>query len=468
MREETPSPGSSDFLRNKSASSDYVMREARDAGVRLVRCLWTDLANIVRGRAIHLDALRRTAIDGASIPLHSLGLTVNDQQAMPNLTGRARMLPDLNTFRVATYAPNTGAMMADVVDMDTQASPLCARSFLKRMMADLADSGYKAQVGFELEFYFAVRGSDGGFVPVDESGYATGMGMTVAAKVINEIIGTLDDQRIAVEHYHPEMGGGQQEITLRVTDPLTACDQVVLAREAIRAVAWTHGWYSTFMARPFENQPGSSLHAHISLWDRNGRNVMFTDSHHEDETLRLYEDGMGFIGGLMRHINALAAVSCPSANSQRRLTGNAGPAPFGAWGYDNRDVPISITPQSWSSAKTSANLEYRLADASANPYLMLGSVLAAGLDGIQTHQSHTTALSVSPSQMDEETRAARNIAPLPATLSEACDALAADPVLSQAMGEQMVETYLAIKRKEAATFKDMSFLAEQNAHLWRY
>ncbi|HQX76988.1 MAG TPA: hypothetical protein PL074_11775, partial [Thermoflexales bacterium] len=96
------------------------------------------------------------------------------------------------------------------------------------------------------------------------------------------------------------------------------------------------------------------------------------------------------------------------------------------------------------------------------------SVLAAGLDGIQTHQSHTTALSVSPSQMDEETRAARNIAPLPATLSEACDALAADPVLSQAMGEQMVETYLAIKRKEAATFKDMSFLAEQNAHLWRY
>lgn len=469
MREDnSTSSGSSDFLKNKAASSDMVLREARDAGVRLVRTLWTDLSNQVRGRGIHLDALRRTAIDGASIPLDSMGLTISDASAAPWLRGRARLLPDLNTFRVAPYAPNTGVMLADVVEVDTQSSPLCPRSFLKRILADLADAGYRAQVGFELEFYFGVRAGDGSYVPADDSGYSTGLGMAVAAKVINDIIGALDDQRIGVEHYHPEFGGAQQEITLRVTDPLSACDNVILARETVRSVAWQHGWYSSFMAKPFESQPGSGLHAHISLWDRNGRNVMFTDSHHDDETLRMYEDSMGFVGGLMHHIDALTALACPSVNSYRRLAAAQVIAPYAAWGYDNRGAAVSITPQSWTSAKTSANLELRLSDASANPYLMLGAALAAGLDGIHKREEQPTALSVSPALLDDEARAARGIRPLPTSLIAACSALEADEALSVALGEPLLNTFLAVRRHEAHALRDASFHAEQLMHFWKY
>ena len=93
--------------------------------------------------------------------------------------------------------------------------------------------------------------------------------MAVAGKVINDIIGSLDEQRIAIDHYHPESGHGQQELVLRPTDPLMACDRILLARETVRSIAWTHGWYASFAAKPFEPQPPSGMHAHISLWDRN-------------------------------------------------------------------------------------------------------------------------------------------------------------------------------------------------------
>lgn len=111
MRDEPRVPGGSpddyDYATNKASAADSILREARDAGVRLVRCLWADLSNIIRGRAIHVDALRKHMINGIGLPANTMGLTITDVQAVPALKGQVRLLPDPDTFKVIQYAPNT-------------------------------------------------------------------------------------------------------------------------------------------------------------------------------------------------------------------------------------------------------------------------------------------------------------------------------------------------------------------------
>jgi glutamine synthetase len=474
MRNNMPgtNPEQFDYTMNKASASDSILKEARDAGVRLVRCLLPDLSGIIRGRAIHIDALRQHVISGMGMPANTMGLTMMDHQAMPDLRGQVRLLPDPKTFRIITYAPNTAVMLGDLYETDLQPWALCPRTFLRRMLADMSDLGLRMQIGFELEFVFGVRGNDGSYIPVDESLYSSSVGMTVTAKVINEIVGALDEQHIPIDHYHPESGFGQQEIVLRPTDPLTACDQLVLARETIRAIAWTHGWYASFMARPFESQPPSGLHAHLSMWDRYAQNLIYKQERpatEDAETQRAVSDeAQGFLAGALQHLAALTALACPTVNSYRRLTPQAPVAPYAAWGYDNRQAMIRMVPLSWAEGSPSANVEFKLADPTCNPYLMVGGLVAAGMDGVAKHSVLPAPLQTSPASLSAEEREQLGITALPATLAAACDLLAQDEVLAAALNQPMLETYLALKREEVKTFEGTSFSAEQQRHFWKF
>ena len=473
MRENASVPNSDDYdyATSKASASDSIVREARDAGVRLVRCLWADLSNIIRGRAIHINALRQHMINGVGLPASTMGLTITDLQAAPNLHGQVRLVADPSTFRIIQYAPNTAIMLSDLYETDLQPWTLCPRSFLKRMIADLADMGLHVQVGFELEFYFGVRTNEGGFVPIDESLYSSSLGMSVAGKVINEIVGSLDDQRIPVDHYHPESGHGQQELVLRPADPLTACDQIILARETIRSIAWSHGWYASFAARPFETQPPSGMHAHLSLWDRQAQNLMYKPAADQDgERLphAMHDEAHWFLAGVMRHLPALTALACPTVNSYRRLQPQAPVSPYVAWGYDNRQAMIRLVPLAWSESLASANVEFKLADGAANAYLMMGALIAAGLDGLVNHLDLPEPVQSSPHLLDTDTREAMGIEPLPASLQAAVDALERDATLSAVLGSRMLETYLALKRQEVKTFEGVTAPVEQVRHYWKF
>jgi glutamine synthetase len=477
MRDDTHPPGKNpnsdeyDYATGKAAASDSILREARDAGVRLVRCLWADLSNIIRGRAIHVDALRQHVINGIGIPASSMGLTITDLQAAPHLKGQVRLLPDPRTFRVVQYAPNTAVMLGELYETDLQPWALCPRTFLKRMLADMTDLGLHMQVGFEIEFYFGVRASDGSFVPVDESLYSSSVGMAVAGKVINDIVGSLDEQHVAIDHYHPEGGHGQQELVLRAADPLTACDRVLLARETIRSIAWSHGWYASFTARPFEAQPPSGLHAHLSLFDRYEQNVLYKPGDKTAEgryAPEISEQASRFMAGLLHHLPALTALTCPTVNSYRRLQAQSPIAPFVAWGYDNRQAMLRLVPLTWQEGDAAANMELKLADGSANPYLMLGGLIAAGMDGLSDDYGLMQPVQSSPAQMDPALRESLGIEPLPAHLLAACETLERDDVLAAAMGSLMLDTFLAIKRQEVKTFEGSTAATEQVRHYWKF
>ncbi len=334
----------------------------------------------------------------------------------------------------------------------------------------------RAQVGVEIEFYFGTRNSDGSFTPVDDSAYASSLGMLVPAKVINEVVAALDDQRIALEHYHPESGGGQQELTLTATDPLAACDRILLTRETVRATGWAHGWYASFMPKPFESQPGSGLHLHLSLWDRDGDNITVAGL---PGGMQALADDAGrqppisgvfgsFMAGVMQHLPALAALSCPTSNSFRRLQPQAPLPPYAAWGYDNLQTLVRQVPLSWSDPQSSANVEFKFADPSANPYLMLGGLLAAGLDGVINHLEPIQPIDVSPQALDAEERSKLGIAPLPASLASACDVLAEDICLGAALGTPLLEAYLGVKRHEARVFENAAAATEQSRLFWKF
>lgn len=473
MRTNVPgtNPEEFSYTMSKATASDSILREARDAGVRLVRCLYPDLSGIIRGRAIHVDALRQYVINGIGMPAATMGLTMMDHQAIPDLRGQVRLLPDPSTFRVIQYAPNTAIMIGELYETDLQPWALCPRTFLRRMLADMSDLGLRMQVGFEVEFVFGVRSNDGSFVPVDESLYASSVGMTVAAKVINDIVGSLDEQRIHVDHYHPESGYGQQEIVLRPTDPLTACDQLALLRETIRAIAWAQGWYASFMARPFESQPPSGLHAHLSFWDRYAQNLIYKAEQPEGETetpREISEEVRGFLAGALSHLPALTALACPTVNSYRRLVPQAPVAPYAAWGYDNRQAMIRMVPLSWTEGTPSANVEFKLADGMCNPYLMLGGLIAAGMDGVARHTELPAPVQVSPASLSAEEREELGIAALPTSLAAACEALTQDEALMAALNKPLYEAYLALKREEVKTFEGTSFGTEQQRHFWKF
>ncbi len=464
-------PGEYDYASNKAAAVDYVVREARDAGVRLVRCLWMDLSSVIRGRSVHVDVLRRHMLNGIGIPAAGMGLTTTDQQALPELPGQVRLLPDPSTFRLVPYASNAALMLGDLYETDMQPWALCPRSNLKRVLADLTDQGLRAQVGFETEFYFAVRTGEGNYVPVDESLYASSVGMTVAGKVINEIVDALDRQQVGIEGYQPKQGHGQQELVLLPADPLTACDRLLLVREAVRSVAWSHGWYASFAAKPFEAQPASSLQVRIGLRDRYDRSLLYQPDAHrvrDDDVPCLSDETRWSMAGLMRHMPALAAIACPTVNSYRRLQAQSPVPPLVTWGVDNRHTMLRVEPLSWQESDANAGFEFKLADGSANPYLLLSGILASFLDGLMNHYELPDATTGSPATIDPAEYAQRSIERLPPTLQAACDLLEKDPVLALALGSPMQQAFLSVKRQEVKAFDGVIASTEQSRYYWKF
>ena len=437
----------------------------------MVRCLWADLSNVIRGRSIHVGSLRQHMINGIGVPAGAMGLTISDIQALPNLRDHVRLLPDPGTFHVIPYAPNTALMLGELYETDLQPWALCPRTFLKRMLADLTDMGLRMQVGFELEFYFAVRGSDGGFAPVDESLYASSLGMAISGKVINDIVASLDEQRLGLDHYHPEAGHGQQELVFRPTDPLAACDRILLARETVRSIAWSHGWYASFAPKPFDAQPASGMHAHVSLWDRNDRNLMVkagAESRNAEAGYDMQDQGRWFMGGLLQHLPALTALACPSINSYRRLVSQSSAQPRVTWGYDNRHALLRLVPLTWKDSSASACVEVRLADPSANPYLLLGGMIAACLDGIANRTALPDPMPARPNPPSDNGDKAVGVLHLPSTLQQACDLLEQDGILKAGLNAPLLEAYLAVKRQEVMNFEGTLPSTEMARHFWKF
>jgi len=448
-----------------------VVRQAREANLRLVRFLYCDNGGIIRGKTTHANKLESRMKEGIGQTLAMQAFTgVETLAAVEGMgpVGEFRLIPDPNTFVILPYVPNTGSMMCDMILLNGQPWEACPRTFLKRMIARLAEHGMRAEAAIEHEFYLA-REENGNYVPADSSLCYSSIGLDDQAEVIDTILEALEAEGISIELFHTELGPAQQELSIHHSDVLRAADNVCLVRETVRGVARSFDLMASFAPKPFLDQAGSGAHIHMSLWgtegsEKAGKNLFFDPSKRSG----LSDTGRYFIGGVLRHIRALVAITCGSPNSYDRLQPHFWSSAYGAYGFDNREGAIRVPSTFWGREADSINLELKPSDHSGNPYLAMGTLLAAGLDGILNKIDPGDPQEIDPGNYSDEERERLGIRRLPTSLDEALDELERDEVLKEALGPLLFNSYIAVKRNESEYFKDRSPEEEARQHFYKY
>ena len=380
--------------------------------------------------------------------------------------GEVRITPDPATFAVLPYNPKRASMMADLTRLDGRPWEACARSFLKRMVAQAADRGLAIQAAFEPEWTLAEQ-RDGEFVPFDTSLCFSSLGMTTAQDVIDDIVSAFTDQGIQVEHYYPELGHGQQEISIRHAEAVSAADRQVMYRETVRNVAWRHGLYTSFAPKPFKNQAGNGAHLHFSAWNPGDTRNLFYD---ETDRLSLSRLAYNFIGGVLKHLPALVCITCPSVNSYRRLVPGTWSSAFTCYGPDNREAAVRVASPYKGQEMQTVNLELKASDNSSNPYLSLGATIAAGLDGVANDlmPEEGQFVDIDPVSLSEEERDQRGIRRLPSTLEEAIKELEGDQMLIDALGPELSASFLTVRRSDQELFAAEDDEFELKHHFYKF
>src|SRR5213593_4215883 len=442
-----------------------VVREADEAGLRLVRFLWCGNDGTVRAKASGRHGLEGRLESGIGLTVAMQAMSGLDHlQPVPGMgpVGEIRLVPDLDTFRVLPYVPNAGAVVTDHVGLDGEPAAVCQRSFLKRMQERLGERGLLLQASFENEFSLATK-VDGAYLPIDSALCFSTIAATASQDYVDELAWALEAQRIPLEQYYAELGHGQQEISTGHAPAVQAADEQLLVRETIRGVAARHGLVASLAPKPWPDNAGNGAHVHFSLWA--GERNRFYDGSRADG---LSDDARSFMAGVLTHLPALCALTAPSFNSYHRIVPQYWAGAFVCWGLDNREAPVRVASTFRGAEEASTNAELKACDASCNPYLAIGGILAAGLDGLERELEPPEPVEVDPATIDESEREQRGIVRLPATQAEALDALAADEVLMRALGPVLAESYLAVRRSEWGAYSAGDEAFEQAGHFSKY
>ena len=451
---------------------EEVVNACLQAGVRLTRFLYVDNGCTIRGKLVPTEYLGGRMASGQGLTVAMQAMNLLDQlQPVEGMgpVGEIRLVPDPASFVILPYAPNSAAMMCDMIGLDRTPWGACPRSFLKRMIAQAADQGMTVQAAFEGEFSLFHRTGDGSqldhYQPIDTGLCFSSTAMHAAAGVIDAIMAAFAAQNISVDAYYPELGHGQHEMPLRHTPALRAADNQIWFRETVRSVANNHGLLASFAPKPKPDQAGNGCHIHWSLWDLAGeRNLLYDEA----DRFLLSQLGYHFMAGVLHHLPALLALTTPSFNSFRRLQPHFWSSAYTAWGPDNREAAVRVASGVWGSEASSINLELKASDASNNPYLALGGLLAAGLDGVRRALMPGDAALVDPGNFSDAEREQRGIQRFPTTQAEALDRLEQDEVLMAALGTQLATAYLAVKRSEYAAFVAEDVAFEVRHHIEKF
>ena len=446
-------------------SPEQIVAACRDAHVRLVRFLYCDNGGIVRGKLVHVDRLAERLRTGIGLTVAMQAMNSLDQlQPVEGMgpVGEVRLIPDLDTFVVAPYAPATAVLLVDMMDLDRRPYPACPRGFLARMASRLDERGWELRAAVENEFSLARPGDDGP-VPIDRSLCFSTVGMTAADQVADAIAGALGTQGIQIEQYYPELGHGQQELSVAPRPALAAADTQVLVRETIRGVTAGFGLLASMAPKPWPDVAGNGAHIHISLWEGE-RNLFYDPS----GRLGLSELAVRFLAGILAHVPGLLGLTAPSVNSYQRLVPQHWSSAFTCWGPDNREATVRVPSTFWGAEQSSTNLEFKPVDASSNPYLAFGGLIAAGLDGIDRGLQPPEPLLVDPATLNDRERASAGADRYPQTPLEALDLLGKDEVLADALGEPLARSYLAVRRSEAEAYAALGQNAQYAGHFDKY
>lgn len=432
----------------------------RRHGYEFVRLVWCDNANLIRAKAAHIGQLEDVAEHGLGISWAQQALPVLRDAFVPESglgpVGEVRLVPDWSTLTPLPFAPGHVRMMSDLV-LEGQPWAYCPRGFLRRAVAALAEEGLSVQAAFENEFYL-LRPGEGNALPepVDKTLFCSVQAMNKNAEFLSKLSNCLQEQGMTPVNYYPESGFGQYELSIAHASALTAADHQLMFRETVHAVAAQHGWIATFLPKPFSEQAGSGCHLHLSLW-KDGQNL--SQEKPGPESLNAH-----FMAGILEHLPGLMALTAPTRNSYARFGRHLWSGAFACWGYDNREAALRVP----THPNGVSHFELKTHDATANPYLALGGVLFAGLDGVRRKLPLPEPATVDPGLLSVEELVEKGIDELPTELGEVLEHFEEDELLKGCLGPELARSYLCVKREEMRGIGELSQEQEVALLLERY
>ena len=415
-------------------------------GGELIFLVWNDLVGLSRTRGVPVAEYERRRADGLGWALAGQAMTPFEDIAQ-NPWGpmdEVRQVPDDETRRrvvLRPVHPPLHLVLCDSLNADGSPWECCTRSFLAAALADLkAETGLDLHIAYENEF--ALFGED--------LCWAAPFSLDAVRRIApfaDLCVAALIDAGAEIETFEPEYGVGQFEVTCGPAAGLAGADRVVLTREVVREAARQSGMRATFTPKPALDAVGNGCHLHLSLWDADGRPAAYdAESPGELSTV-----AARFVAGAQRHVAALCALTAPSPISYLRLGPHHWSCGYDVVGVHNREAAIRICPSPVADPAgrgDAFNIEFRFTDATASPYLTIGAIVRAGLQGIRDGLPRPTLLDRDPAALSEDEMKALDVKALPASLEEALDAFETDPTVKSWFSPTMVEAYTALKRHE--------------------
>ncbi|MDO4619150.1 MAG: type I glutamate--ammonia ligase [Lachnospiraceae bacterium] len=421
-----------------SYTKEDILRMAEENDVEFIRMQFTDIFGQLKNVAITASQLERAVnnqimIDGSSIEGFAR-IYESDQY----------LYPDLDSWVVLPWRPQHGKvarLICEVHNADGSIFEGDPRYVLKRELEHAAALGYSFNVGPECEFFLFETDQDGKPTTktADEAGYFDLAPIDHGSDTRREICLSLEKLGYEVETSHHEVARGQHEIDFKYGEALSTADKIMTFKLAVKVIAQRNGLHATFMPKPLSGVSGSGMHINMSLF-RDGKNIFCDESNPNGLSREAYY----FIGGILKHMKGITALTNPLVNSYKRLVPGYEAPCFLAWSTSNRSALIRIPAVSGQATR----IELRCPDPSCNPYLALAVCLAAGLDGIENSILPPREVPSNIFAMSEAERLKNGIDSLPGTLHDALQELERDPLLVSVLGEHLFTQYVTGKKAE--------------------
>ncbi len=443
---------------SKYTKSD-IIRLVEENDVKFIRLQFTDIFGQLKNMAITKSQLKKALdnqcmFDGSSIE----GFVSIEQSDM-------YLHPDLDSFAIFPWRPQQGKvarLICDVYKADGTPFEGDPRYVLKKAIKEAADMGYTFNVGPECEFFLFHTDEEGRptVKTNDEGGYFDLAPIDGGENCRRDIIQTLEEMGFEIEASHHEVAPGQHEIDFKYDDALRTADNIITFKLVVKSIAQRHGLHATFMAKPIFGINGSGMHTNMSLMNDKGGNA-FYDAESPDGLSALAGN---FIGGVLRHIKGIAAVTNPTVNSYKRLVPGYEAPCYISWSVSNRSTLIRIP----AARGMSTRVELRCPDPTCNPYLALAAILKAGIEGIREKIAPPESVNVSIFGLSEEQRRGLGIESLPGTLEAAVNAMECDGLVKDALGEELFGYYVRAKRAEWDEYRTQVTRWELDKYLGKF
>ena len=434
-----------------------IIQLVEEEDVEFIRLQFTDIFGTLKNVAITKSQLEKALnnkcmFDGSSIE----GFVRIEESDM-------YLYPDLDTFCIFPWRPQQGKVARIICDVycgDGTPFEGDPRFILKREIARAAKLGYTFNVGPECEFFLFHTDEDGQPTTIshEKAGYFDLGPIDLGENARRDMVLTLEDMGFEIEASHHEVASAQHEIDFKYDEAMITADNIMTFKLAVKTIAKCHGLFASFMPKPKYGINGSGMHINMSL-SKDGRNIF----DNPEGVLGLSKEAYYFIGGIMKHMKGMTAITNPLVNSYKRLVpGYEAPIHI-AWSMTNRSPLIRIP----ASRGAETRVELRCPDPAANPYLALAVCLAAGLDGIENQIQPPESVKENVFELGSSQKEKLGIESLPADLFEAIQEMEKDSYIQETLGCHIAQKYAEAKKAEWADYRAQVTQWELDEYLYK-